>query len=122
MKITRRDAIRVAGGVAAAALARAETAPVILPGPFTASRESLEKYRVPEWFRDAKFGIWAHWGPQSSVEYGDWYARNMYIEGHRQYKHPGKPGRVTVAGKPSDDLAPGTLNSILKQAGLKEQR
>ncbi len=41
---------------------------------------------------------------------------------HRQYKHPRKPGRVTVAGKPSEDLAPGTLNSILKQAGLKEQR
>jgi len=41
---------------------------------------------------------------------------------HRQYKHPGKPGRVTVAGKASDDLAPGTLDSILKQAGLKEQR
>jgi len=40
---------------------------------------------------------------------------------HRQYKHPSKPGRVTVAGKLSDDLAPGTLNSILKQAGLKEQ-
>jgi len=40
---------------------------------------------------------------------------------HRQYKHPTKPGRVTIAGKPSDDLAPGTLNSILKQAGLKEQ-
>jgi predicted RNA binding protein YcfA (HicA-like mRNA interferase family) len=41
---------------------------------------------------------------------------------HRQYKHATKPGRVTIAGKPSDDLAPGTLNSILKQAGLKEQR
>jgi len=41
---------------------------------------------------------------------------------HRQFKHPRKPGRVTIAGKPSDDLAPGTLNSILKQAGLKEQR
>ena len=39
---------------------------------------------------------------------------------HRQFKHPTKPGRVTVAGKPSDDLAPGTLNSILKQAGLKD--
>lgn len=38
---------------------------------------------------------------------------------HRQFKHPGKAGRVTVPGKPSDDLAPGTLNSILKQAGLK---
>lgn len=38
---------------------------------------------------------------------------------HRQYKHPSKPGRVTVAGKPGDDLAAGTLNSILKQSGLK---
>ncbi|MEO8673396.1 MAG: type II toxin-antitoxin system HicA family toxin [Tahibacter sp.] len=38
---------------------------------------------------------------------------------HRQYKHPSKPGRVTVPGKPSDDLAAGTLNSIFKQAGLK---
>lgn len=40
--------------------------------------------------------------------------------GHRQFKHPTKPGRVTVSGKASDDLAPGTLNSILKQASLKE--
>lgn len=38
---------------------------------------------------------------------------------HRQYKHTSKPGRVTVPGKPGDELAPGTLNSILKQAGLK---
>jgi len=40
---------------------------------------------------------------------------------HRQFKHPTKPGRVTIAGHLSDDLAPGTLNSILKQAGLKEK-
>ncbi len=40
---------------------------------------------------------------------------------HRQLRHPSKSGRVTVAGKPSDDLAPGTLNSILKQAGLKKE-
>lgn len=39
---------------------------------------------------------------------------------HRQFKHLSKPGRVTIAGKPSDDLAPGTLSSILKQAGLKK--
>ena len=38
---------------------------------------------------------------------------------HCQFKHLAKPGRVTVPGKPSDDLAPGTLNSILKQAGLR---
>ena len=41
---------------------------------------------------------------------------------HRQYKHREKPGRVTISGKPSDDVAPGTLNSILKQAGLRELR
>ncbi len=39
---------------------------------------------------------------------------------HQQYKHPTKPGRVTIAGHPSDDLAPGTLNSVLKQAQLKK--
>ncbi|MGD0314697.1 MAG: type II toxin-antitoxin system HicA family toxin [Xanthobacteraceae bacterium] len=41
---------------------------------------------------------------------------------HRQYRHPNKPGRVTIAGKPSDDMAPGTLNSVFKQARLKEQK
>ena len=40
---------------------------------------------------------------------------------HRQYKHPTKPGLVTLPGKPSDELAPGTLNSVLKQAGLKNK-
>lgn len=39
---------------------------------------------------------------------------------HRQFKHPTRPGRVTVPGKPGDDLAPGTLNSILKQSGLRK--
>jgi predicted RNA binding protein YcfA (HicA-like mRNA interferase family) len=38
---------------------------------------------------------------------------------HRQYRHPTKPGGVTVAGKPGDEIPPGTLNSILKQANLK---
>jgi predicted RNA binding protein YcfA (HicA-like mRNA interferase family) len=41
---------------------------------------------------------------------------------HRQYKHPSKPGTVTVAGKPSLDVPPGTLNSVLKQAGLKKEK
>ena len=40
---------------------------------------------------------------------------------HRQYKHPAKRGLVTLPGKPGDDLAPGTLNSVLKQAGLKKK-
>ena len=41
---------------------------------------------------------------------------------HRQFKHARKPGRVTIAGHPGDDLAPGTLNSVLKQAGLAKPR
>lgn len=48
-----------------------------------------------------------------------WYLAAMRGS-HRQFKHPVKSGRVTVPGKPSDDLAPGTLNSILKQAQLKD--
>lgn len=56
-----------------------------------------------------------------SIEEDGWYL--VATRGsHRQYKHSTKPGRVTVPGKPSDDLAPGTRNSIMKQAGLKEQR
>ena len=57
----------------------------------------LLEYDVPEWYRDAKFGIWAHWGPQCVPEAGDWYARNMYVQGSRQYKyhleHYGHPSR-----------------------------
>jgi predicted RNA binding protein YcfA (HicA-like mRNA interferase family) len=53
------------------------------------------------------------------IEKDGWYI--VVTEGsHRQYKHPEKWGRVTIAGHPGDDLAPGTLNSILKQANLKE--
>ena len=55
------------------------------------------------------------------IEDDGWYEVAMRGS-HRQYKHPTRPGRVTIPGKPSDDLAPGTLNSILKQAGLKESR
>ena len=47
---------------------------------FKPNWESLSRYKVPDWFRDAKFGIWAHWGPQCVPEAGDWYARGMYQE------------------------------------------
>lgn len=51
------------------------------------------------------------------IESDGWYL--VVTEGsHRQYKHPTKPGRVTIAGHPGDDLAPGTLNSVMKQAQL----
>lgn len=70
---------------------------------FEASFESLREYRCPDWFRDVKFGIWSHWGPQSVPMAGDWYARNMYIQGSDQYNyhvrhygHPSKFGYLDI--------------------------
>jgi alpha-L-fucosidase len=59
----------------------------IAPGPFDASWDSLRNYACPEWFRDAKLGYWAHWGPQCAPMCGDWYARHMYVQGSGQYTH-----------------------------------
>ena len=52
----------------------------VAAGPYLANWDSLKQYHFPEWFRDAKFGIWAHWGPQCVPEDGDWYARNLYSQ------------------------------------------
>jgi len=57
------------------------------PGPFRPEFESFTQYQCPEWFRDAKLGMWAHWGPQAVPMMGDWYAKHMYVQGHRQYEH-----------------------------------
>jgi alpha-L-fucosidase len=132
MFITRRDAIkRLAGAVPALSTMRAlvqdQAIVQIQPGPFKGTRESLKAYQIPEWFRDAKFGIWAHWGPQSAPEYGDWYARNMYIEGHRQYKyhlqrygHPSKFGfKDVVSTWKADKFDPDYLMGLYKKAGAK---
>ncbi len=87
-----------AGGSCAAAPAPSYDLPVA-SGPFRPDMASLKSYQVPEWFRDAKFGIWAHWGPQAVPRQGDWYARLMYIPGTPQYDrhlktygHPSKVG------------------------------
>src|SRR5215471_8488223 len=102
MPITRRTAISVLDGGPALLLPRRmapqDELPAIEKGPFDGTKGSLEHYQIPNWFRDAKFGIWAHWGPRSGVEAGDWYARNMYIETQAQYKyqveHYGHPSKV----------------------------
>ena len=64
---------------------------------FDASFKSLCQHDYPAWFRDAKLGIWSHWGPQSVPMCGDWYARNMYIQGTPQYlyhlRHYGHPSQ-----------------------------
>ena len=71
---------------------------VIAPGPFQPSWDSLTQYQCPDWFRDAKFGIWAHWSAQCVPEQGDWYARQMYFQGngdyHYQVAHYGHPSKV----------------------------
>ena len=71
-------------GAAALGLPQAHAA----SASFAPTWDSLvEGYRTPDWFRDAKFGIWAHWSAQCVPEMGDWYARNMYLQGNWQYEH-----------------------------------
>ena len=64
---------------------------------FEPTFESLREHDDPLWFRDAKLSIWSHWGPQSVPMCGDWYARNMYIQGTPQYlyhiRHYGHPSK-----------------------------
>ena len=96
-------------------------------GPFQPSWESLGQYNTPEWFRDAKFGIWAHWGPQCQPERGDWYARGMYQEGSDQYKyHCEKYGHPSVFGFKdvinqwkAEKWEPDTLLALYKKAGAR---
>ena len=61
-------------------------ATAIAPGPFKPTDESLASYQCPDWFRDAKFGIWSHWGPQAVPRQGDWYARELYENPARDRK------------------------------------
>jgi alpha-L-fucosidase len=69
----------------------------VTPGKFSPTWDSLRQYQVPDWFRNAKFGIWACFGPQNQPEDGDWYARNMYVEGSAQNKY-----HVKHYGPPSE--------------------
>ncbi len=77
----------------------------VADGPYSADWRTLSRiYTVPEWWRDAKFGAWAHWDPQSMPEDGDWYARGMYQEGSGQYRyhtnhfgHPSEYGYKDIA-------------------------
>lgn len=104
--MTRRSLMKtLAGGAVSAALPAGAPAQQrkIADGPFRPTWESLKQYKVPDWFRDAKFGIWAHWSAQCVPEQGDWYARQMYIQGHPHYNyhvehygHPSKFGFMEI--------------------------
>jgi alpha-L-fucosidase len=100
----------------------------IAPGPFQPSWESLEQnYHLPDWYRDAKFGIWAHWGPQCQPRQGDWYAKYMYDQGRPQYNfhvahygHPSKFGFKDVIHEwKADQWDPATLIKRYKGAGAR---
>jgi len=107
-------------------IVRTEAEPVA-PGKFSANWESLEQYRVPEWFRDAKFGIWAHWGPQCQPGSGDWYAREMYVPGRRaynshlaQYGHPSQLGfKDVIHSWKAEAWDPERLMALYARAGAK---
>ena len=99
----------------------------IASGPFSPDWDSLQNYKTPDWYRDAKFGMWAHWGPQCQPEHGDWYARMMYIEGSDDYKfhvekygHPSKFGFKDVINEwKAENWDPEQLVSLYKAAGAK---
>ncbi|MFD2871722.1 alpha-L-fucosidase [Mucilaginibacter ximonensis] len=101
-------------------------APYAAPA-FKPTWDSLTQYQVPDWFRDAKFGMWAHWGPQCQPERGDWYARGMYQEGSDQYKyhcekygHPSKFGFKDVINDwKAENWNPDELVGLYKKAGAK---
>ncbi len=96
-------------------------------GPFKPEWESLLTYDAPEWYRDAKFGIWAHWSPQCVPEAGDWYARNMYIQGQGQYHdqiqhygHPSKFGYKDLCAQWTLlNWEPEALIELYKKAGAR---
>ena len=129
MTLNRREFLKTMGGACSAlALSRFAKGQAAAQGnSFAPTRESLQGYQIPDWFRDAKFGIWSHWGPQSAVEDGDWYARNMYIQGSDQYRYHvetyGHPSKVGYKDLVNDWHAakwePENLMSLYKKAGAK---
>ena len=101
--------------------------PVKTPGTFEPTWQSLKEYKTPEWFRNAKFGIWAHWGPQCQPEQGDWYARFMYAEGSEPYKwhvanygHPSKAGfKEVINDWKAQNWDPEKLVALYKRTGAQ---
>ena len=87
----------------------------------------LQPRSVPDWFRDAKFGIWAHWGPQCVPERGDWYGRLMYVQGHphyqhhvRTYGHPSRTGFLDIIGRwKAEEWQPEYLLRRYQRAGAR---
>ena len=98
-----------------------------MPRTFEPTFASLRTFEAANWFKDAKFGIWSHWGPQSVPMYGDWYARNMYIEGSsqylyhlRRYGHPSVFGYKDLAATwKAERFDPDALMALYVKAGAR---
>ncbi len=101
----------------------------ITPGPFEPTWESIEKNYPgePDWLREAKFGIWVHFGPQSAGESGDWYARRLYSQGTianknhlTKYGHPSEVGyKEVLRDWNPTKLDPAALTKIYEDAGAR---
>ena len=99
----------------------------VLTSPFSPAWSELSAWECPEWFKDAKFGIWAHWGPQCHAEAGDWYARFMYYEGSGQNQwhvnHFGDPSEFGLKDLCNDWKAqnwdPEKLVNLYKSVGAR---
>ncbi len=124
---TRRSFLHASAGAGVGALALPAGA-AAAPAPFAANWNSLVNgYQTPEWFRDAKFGIWAHWTAQCVPEMGDWYARNMYLQGNwqydhhvRTYGHPTKVGFMEMQNRwKAENWEPEALMDLYAKAGAK---
>jgi alpha-L-fucosidase len=100
----------------------------VAAGPYPADWKGLgQAYAAPEWWRDAKFGAWSHWDPQSMPEQGDWYARGMYQEGSAQYRynlshfgHPSEYGYKDICRNwVIDKWKPDELMDLFVEMGAK---
>jgi alpha-L-fucosidase len=99
----------------------------IADGPYKPADESLQQYQYPDWFRDAKLGFWAHWGPQAVPRQGDWYARRMYQENDPAYKyhianygHPSEFGYKDIIPLwKAEKWDPDKLMELYKKVGAK---
>jgi alpha-L-fucosidase len=131
MKLDRIELIILMLGCSfAAAAAQTNSFPLQLPiakGPFVGTMASLTNYSYPDWFRDAKFGIWAHWGPQAVPMEGDWYARKMYQQNQADYTnhlerwgHPSTNGwKDIIPLWKAENWDPEKLIQLYKKAGAR---
>jgi len=135
--LSRRDFVKTSAAAAAGlqvsawgtrAATATQSGRTIARGLFQPTWESLvQNYRAPNWFRDAKFGIWAHWSAQCVPEQGDWYARQMYIQGEphydhhvKTYGHPSQSGFMEIDNLwKAERWEPEKLMTLYQRAGAK---